>query len=537
MDTSQDQVAADFVQSMPCSSSTSSYANVQSSTLQSENGLRRSKRRRQQVQVGGGTQLNDSPDNDEASLTGSSSRVKRRKADRDASSTNSSQATYSESTIAAEVDNESDTGGEQVGSSGLSKEKMYKCTYPGCEKSFTKPSRLGEHERVHTNERPFQCHEAGCNASFRRQDHLAVHVSSHGSNREFKCIQPGCTKGFYTKDKLVRHLKSHNESLPPSRSLSVALGDNINDATPDDDDGEKSQGRSSLDPETIQRISDEIAKVKMYACTWEGCFKRFNKHKKLKAHVCMDHEGRKPYPCTHEGCVMSFSTPSKLRKHQLVHSDALRYKCPQPGCDGSFAKWSLLQKHNMIHHKCIPCSICKKSVLKRNMNAHIKTHDASRPVVPCKHAGCTKVFSTEWTLATHVKAVHEKPAGEPKFKCEYEGCDKGFEFKHVLERHVARIHVNPEPRKKRSDAIESSGILDDLVGFTEEDANNKLPFACTIPGCERRYKTERMLKRHLNSRQHQTGKITGPDMILSMDDFENQAIRDLIIMNLEESWS
>jgi hypothetical protein len=143
----------------------------------------------------------------------------------------------------------------------------------------------------------------------------------------------------------------------------------------------------------------------------------------------------------------------------------------------------------------------------------------------------------EWTLATHVKTVHEKPAGESKFKCEYEGCDKGFEFKHVLERHVARIHVSPEPRKKRSDAIESSGILDDLVGFTEKDALNKLPFACTIPGCERRYKTERMLKRHLNSRQHQTGNITGPDVILSMDDFENQAIRDLIIMNLEESWS
>jgi hypothetical protein len=170
---------------MPCSSSASSYSDVQSSTLQSVNDLRRSKRRRQQVQIGGDTQLDDSPDDDEASLRGSGSRVKRRKADRDASSTNSFQATYSESSIATEVDNESDS--EKIGkyerlqqvakstpstrnssrastpsscvstSSALSKEKMYKCTYPGCEKSFTKPSRLGEHERVHTNEVRWAC--------------------------------------------------------------------------------------------------------------------------------------------------------------------------------------------------------------------------------------------------------------------------------------------------------------------------------------------------------------------------------------------
>lgn len=184
-----------------------------------------------------------------------------------------------------------------------------------------------------------------------------------------------------------------------------------------------------------------------------------------------------------------------------------------------------------------------QSVFNGKRSRHKGESDRHQPSHTIGKADCI-VFSfssqwivQEWTLATHVKTVHEKPAGESKFKCEYEGCDKGFEFKHVLERHVARIHVSPEPRKKRSDAIESSGILDDLVGFTEKDALNKLPFACTIPGCERRYKTERMLKRHLNSRQHQTGNITGPDVILSMDDFENQAIRDLIIMNLEESWS
>ncbi|KAF9952302.1 hypothetical protein BGZ65_005368, partial [Modicella reniformis] len=400
-------------------------------------------------------------------------------------------------------------------SASSSKEKMYKCLYPGCEKAYAKPSRLTEHERVHTEE-------------VTRKDHLAVHISGHGSTRDFKCIQSGCTRAFYTKDKLVRHLKSHDGIIPSPSSHSSAMSDDYR--TPGMLDDEK--GRLSLDPETIQRIADVVAKEKVFACTWDGCYKRFKKHKKLKAHICMDHEGRKPYPCTHEGCVMSFQTPSKLRNHQLGHSDALRYRCGAPGCDIGFTKWSLLQKHNKTCHKTIPCSTCGKMTLKRNMNAHIKIHDTSRPVLACKREGCTKVFSTDWTLGTHIKTIHEKSTEEPKFKCEYEGCGKGFAFKHVLERHVARIHVNPVPRKKREDAIES-GIIDDLVGFTEEAAMVKLPYACTISGCERRYRSENMLRRHLNSRAHRTGNMTGLDVIQSMNEFENQAIRDMIIMNLE----
>ncbi|KAG0051444.1 hypothetical protein BGZ83_003782 [Gryganskiella cystojenkinii] len=384
--------------------------------------------------------------------------------------------------------------------------KPYECVYPGCDKAYTKPSRLEEHERSHTGERPYVCQEPGCKAAFRRESHFAVHMLGHSTVRAFACPEPGCEKSFYTEDKLIRHLKVHEDSI-------VAR-------FPESDHAE------------------EIIKRKPYACSWEGCFQRFAKHQKLKAHVCMVHEGRKPYPCPQEGCEMSFQTPSKLRKHQLVHSGEKRYACGAEGCGAYFSKWSQLQQHNKTSHKSMPCSTCGKMVLKRNITAHMKIHDSSRTRVPCSHEGCTKVFSTERTLATHVKTAHAQKAEseEGRFKCEYEDCLKNFEYKHVLERHVKRIHINPTlRRKKRSDALDSS-LVDSLLGFSKEDVRAKLPFACQVPGCQARYSRQQLLDRHLASLAHQD--VDSLAFLEEMGDleeasarYEDEEIRNTIDMN------
>ncbi|KAG0067240.1 Strongly-conserved Zn-finger binding protein (TFIIIA) [Linnemannia elongata] len=372
----------------------------------------------------------------------------------------------------------------------LSRTKSFVCQYPGCEKAYTKPSRLVEHELVHSGERPFKCQEPTCNASFRREAHLATHhKSQHGGARDFICPQPGCTSAFHTQDKLAH------------------------------------------------RLAEEIRTARPYACTWEGCLKRFTKHQKLKAHICMAHEGRKPYPCPAEGCDKSYQTPSKLRKHSLQHSQTKRYACAYPGCGEYFIKWSLLQKHTKIDHKTTQCDICGKAILKRNLSAHIKIHDVSRPEVPCTVEGCQKVFSTERTLATHVKASHPSPSGPPQFKCEYEDCGQAFSFKHVLERHIHNRHTNPKmKRKKRSDALEFD-VIDALAGFDDEDEVTKVPFACQVPGssCNRRFTTEALLKRHLKSRAHATGEVTGLAVLRAMEQDENRAIQDMIALHLDAS--
>ncbi|KAF9958874.1 hypothetical protein BGZ72_010768 [Mortierella alpina] len=283
---------------------------------------------------------------------------------------------------------------------------------------------------------------------------------------------------------------------PTSRAMEHSVNFKQDSSSEDDDErihNQRSQSRqSSIGPETIRRIAEEITKEKPYACTWEGCVKRFTKHQKLKAHVCMVHEGRKPYPCTHEGCAMSFQTPSKLRKHHLVHS-----------------------------------------VLNKTLRAHMKMHDASRPQVTCTAEGCTKVFSTGRTLAAHVKLAHQSPECAPNFKCEYTGCGKAFSYKHVLERHRKRIHEASTPRKKRRDAIEGT-FMDSIVGFTAGDTEAKLPFACMVPGCTRRYTTEKLLQRHLQSQVHEVGDVTGMDVLHSMAEAENQSIRDMIHLHIQD---
>ncbi|KAG0215858.1 hypothetical protein BGX33_000787 [Mortierella sp. NVP41] len=509
--------------------------------------------------------------------------MKRRKLDEVATTTSDAHSSYQDGSSSDENEDglpyhtpetlskdRAGTSRSSAKASPLSKTKSYTCLYPGCTKSYTKPSRLAEHER-----RPFKCHESGCKASFRREDHLATHQKSqHGGPRDFVCPQPGCTSAFHSQDKLTRHFKTHAEladpqlattafslSAPPSptsshqrhaRTRSSSLTGsiaplNLTDDDDDDDDDDENditgqhqqhqqqqRRQMSVDPEAPDRLAEVIRRTRPYACAWEGCLKRFTKHQKLKAHVCMVHEGRKPYPCLADGCDKSFQTPSKLRKHSLQHTEAKRYACAYLGCGEYFTKWSLLQKHTKISHKTTQCDVCGKAILKKNLSAHIKIHDTSRPEVPCTVEGCRKVFSTERTLATHIKTAHiVSSEATAQFKCDYKSCEQAFSFKHVLERHIRNIHTNlKKTKKKRGDTLEFD-VIDALAGFAEDDVSTKLPYACQIPGCNRRYSTEVLLKRHLKSRMHKTGEVTGLQVLQAMDQDENRAIQDMIALHLD----
>ena len=109
-------------------------------------------------------------------------------------------------------------------------ERRYRCSYEGCSKAYTKPSRLAEHERVHTGDvcrylcflayvkflfqRPYTC--STCNKSYLRETHLQAHTRSHlpVSARPFVCNEPDCGKRFWTSQHLRVHSELHRGEKP-----------------------------------------------------------------------------------------------------------------------------------------------------------------------------------------------------------------------------------------------------------------------------------------------------------------------------------
>ncbi|KAI0670027.1 hypothetical protein C8Q78DRAFT_160837 [Trametes maxima] len=336
------------------------------------------------------------------------------------------------------------------------REKRYACSFEGCSKAYSKPSRLAEHKRSHTGDRPFVC--SACDKSYLRETHLQAHARTHlpSSSKPFACEEDGCGKRFWT----AQHLRVHTE---------LHMGE------------------------------------KPFKCNETECSASFSKHHQLREHISTTHFplGTKPYRCDHPSCSKSFATNQKLTAHVKTH-DAKRYTCVHKSCLPAhgdapeyYPTWSALQHHmRTAHPPTCPHASCngKTFTQQKGLRAHLKIHaqrdreadmdnvvagsgsDNERPRKRrrggeigrdwvCEVEGCAKDFKSKKALSTHHNIAH---LGRRDFICPHATCKRAFGYKHLLQRHLDRLHA-PAESSSESAPESDSGSNEDPRSDDEND--------------------------------------------------------------------
>lgn len=234
-------------------------------------------------------------------------------------------------------------------SSSGSRPKIYHCDYQGCDKVYSRPSLLTQHQRTHTDSRPFQCEV--CERAFFRDSHLKRHILSHSEEKPFKCSV--CGKGVNT----AQHLKRH-----------------------------------------------EITHTKSFKCDQEGCQEAFYKHQQLRHHIQSIH--LKVLTC--KECGKTFPRPYRLANHMTKHhGESPAYQCTFPGCFNNFKTWSALQLHVKTDHPKVTCEVCGKGCVgEEGLRMHMIVHDSEKSIKRWKCTECPNEYLKKEELFKHCLDDH-----------------------------------------------------------------------------------------------------------------------------------
>ena len=94
----------------------------------------------------------------------------------------------------------------------LTHKKLFKCKYPGCQKSFMQLVNLQKHNKSHfKNKKIYFCPFTGCNKSFTASYSVTFHYRVHTGNKPFKCEI--CEKKFFDKANWQYHVNNMHKKI------------------------------------------------------------------------------------------------------------------------------------------------------------------------------------------------------------------------------------------------------------------------------------------------------------------------------------
>ncbi|XP_044727319.1 zinc finger protein 501-like [Chrysoperla carnea] len=368
----------------------------------------------------------------------------------------------------------------------------------------------------------------------------------------------------YADDNSVMDTKDFHENVKNENTLESEINSHNEDNSKESDrpKSNKNQIRTKSEQQRVTRenIKDDDV-IKPFTC--DKCNKAFQKvwilgqhmHRKhrAKALKCSECELKLYHPLhlkehqelihnqsnlTCDVCNKVLKDIYKLKRHKLTHLSASLH-CQQ--CDKTFKDKFRLKSHNKEVHsateKYAACHICGKSITKRALRQHLRTHN-EREKLTCQH--CSKPFKNEITLKAHVKDIHGDQKPVRKHLCNICGhasrapatlrkhllihtdarphpcnrCDKAFRTKEDLKKHLNCVHLNI--RRYQCTFCPKAFCDKKVLVHHERLHTGEKPYKCEV--CDKAF-AQRIawkihMKTHSNSREKFSQSL-GESMVIS----------------------
>lgn len=234
--------------------------------------------------------------------------------------------------------------------------ERYSCNHENCRRLFSSQGRLQNHERlIHGEELPFRCTFPSCEKSFTKLRYLKVHNKTH-REKKYHCAH--CSYAAHQKAYLVNHMQKNLHLKEPS---SIIIKTNYKC---------KICHKIFFKKDACAKHSLIHKKPRYFCevCPYESYFQY-----QLKRHIKLHENSKKKFFCSY--CTKGYSSKRGLRRHfNKVHPIEIRgLKCPH--CTEILFSFQSLVKHiHKLHRFGCAFDYCEKTFQsERELLFHVYT--------------------------------------------------------------------------------------------------------------------------------------------------------------------